>query len=120
MNKCYAGNPTILVAEDDEGTQILLTRAFKKAGSRSQLRFVNDGREAMCYLQGSQQFNNREEFPLPHLVLLEIKMPGMDGFEVLRRIRRERTTQEMIVVMFSSSDEQSDIARAFAGGANSY
>ncbi|MDB6124027.1 MAG: response regulator [Pedosphaera sp.] len=120
MSSLCTENPTILVAEDDDGTQLLLTRAFKKAESRSQLRFVKNGEEAMFYLQGHERYENREAFPFPNLLLLDIKMPRKNGFEVLQWIRKERTAQEMIVVVFSSSDAQSDIDRAFAWGANSY
>jgi CheY-like chemotaxis protein len=120
MTRGCAEAPTILVAEDDEGTQLLVSRAFKKAESRCQLRFVGNGEEAVFYLQGNTRFGNRQDFPFPSLVLLDIKMPRRNGFEVLQWIRKERGAHEMIVVVFSTSEEQSEIDRAFASGANSY
>ncbi len=110
----------ILVAEDDPTDTLLMKRAFAKAGVAVPLHFVRDGQEAIDYLQGQQPFEDRAANPLPSLLLLDLKMPRLDGFQVLEWIRRQSGLRRMLVVIFSSSEELQDVNRAYDLGANSY
>ncbi len=112
--------PTILLVEDDANDVLLIERAFQKAGLGDRLRVARDGQEAILYLSGQGRFANRKEFPLPFLVLLDLKMPGTDGFEVLQWARAEPDLKRLLIVVFTSSDLQADIDRAYELGANSY
>jgi CheY-like chemotaxis protein len=110
----------ILLAEDREEDVLLMRRAFEKANLLNPLYVVRDGVEAMAYLQGEGQFSNRAEYPLPTLMLLDLKMPRRDGFEVLRWIRRHPTLSALRVVVLTSSNEIRDVNRAYELGANSF
>ena len=113
-------NEFILLADDDENDVLLLQRAFKKAGLRDWLRVVTDGEEAINYLAGRGAFADREKYPLPFMMLLDLKMPGTDGFEVLRWARNEPDLKRLLIVVLTSSNLQTDVDRAYELGANSY
>ena len=110
----------ILVAEDDPTDAYFFQRAFRRAGLPVTLHFVRDGEEVIDYLQGSGSFADRTLHPLPQLVLLDLNMPRLDGFQVLAWVRSQPRLNDLQIVMFSSSDEPKDIHRAHALGANSY
>jgi len=110
----------ILLVDDDENDVLLLQRAFKKAGLRDWLRVVTNGAQAIDYLAGQDVYSDREKFPLPFLVLLDLKMPGTDGFEVLRWARNESDLKRLLIVVLTSSNLQTDVDRAYELGANSY
>lgn len=109
-----------LLVEDDPDQVILLRRSFRRANLLNPLQVVTSGEEAIEYLSGTGKFANRVEFPLPSLVLLDLKMPGIDGFDVLLWIRRQPTMASLRVVVLSTSDETRDIDRAYKLGANSF
>src|SRR4051812_49319470 len=111
---------TILVAEDETADAFFLKRAFAKAGVPTTLQFVRDGQEAIEYLAGEGEFANRLVHPLPHLLLLDLKMPRMDGFQVVGWVRQQPLLKRLPVIIFSSSDQEHDINRAYDLGANSY
>jgi CheY-like chemotaxis protein len=113
-------NEFILLVEDDENDVVLLQRAFRKAGLDDWLRVVTNGQEAINYLGGSGSYSDRERFPLPFLMLLDLKIPGTDGFEVLRWARSEPDLKRLLIVVLTSSNLQSDVDRAYELGANSY
>ncbi len=113
-------NQYILLVEDDPNDVLLIQRAFQKAGLREQLQVVRDGREAIAYLSGEAEYADREQYPLPFLLLLDLKMPGTDGFEVLRWVRAEPRLKRLLVVVLTSSNLQADVDRAYELGANSY
>jgi CheY-like chemotaxis protein len=110
----------ILVAEDDLTDAYFFQRAFKRAGIPVTLHFVRDGKEVLGYLQGEGQFADRAAHPLPQLLLLDLKMPRLDGFEVLEWVRKQPEFNDLQLVIFSSSGEPKDINRAYGLGANWY
>ena len=115
-----AANEFILLVDDDENDVLLLQRAFKKAGLHDWLRVATAGQEAIDYLGGQGQYSDRDRFPLPFLMLLDLKMPGTDGFEVLRWARCEPDLKRLLIVVLTSSNLQTDVDRAYELGANSY
>jgi len=111
---------TILLAEDDANDVMLIQRAFQKAGLRNVLKIVRDGDAAIKYLRGDGPYADRDQYPLPFLLLLDLKMPGTDGFEVLEWLRDEAQLKRLLVVVLTSSNLQADVDRAYELGANSY
>ncbi len=110
----------ILVADDDENDVMLLRRAFSRAAISNPLEVVTDGAAALAYLQGEGIYNDRLQYPLPCLLLLDIKMPKKTGFEVLSWIRQDSNLKRMLVVMMSASTQMGDINQSYDLGANSY
>src|SRR4051812_37370748 len=110
----------ILVAEDDENHVFFIRRAFQDAGLLNPAHFVEDGEQAIAYLAGEGKYSNRDEFPLPGLLLLDLKMPNKDGFEVLDWVRAYPTLSALRVVVLTTSGATRDINRAYQLGANSF
>jgi len=110
----------ILVVEDNRDDAALLRRAFIKARVMNPLHFASSGEEAVAYLAGTGKYSNRAEFPLPSLVLLDLQILGMDGFDVLRWIRADVTLKTLHVVVLSSADDMLDVNTAYKLGANSF
>jgi CheY-like chemotaxis protein len=110
----------ILLVEDDPNDVLLIQRAFQKAGLNNSLKVVRNGEEALEYLSGEDAYADRERFPLPFLVLLDLKMPGTDGFEVLAWARSIPNLKRLLVVVLTSSNLQADVDKAYELGANSY
>ena len=115
-----ARNDNILVVDDDVNDVFLLRRAFQRANLAAALRVAQDGEQAVAYLGGQGEYADRERYPLPALMLLDLKMPRKSGFEVLEWLRRQPGLRRLIVVVLSSSNQHSDINRAYDLGANSY
>ena len=111
---------TILYAEDDENDAFFMQRAFTRMGRRGDLRVVLNGQLATDYLTGAGSFANREGFPLPGLLLLDVKMPAMSGLDVLAWVRARPEFNALPVVMLTSSTQETDIAFCAAHGANAY
>ncbi|SPE50829.1 Response regulator receiver protein [Verrucomicrobia bacterium] len=109
----------ILVVEDEPSDTVLMQRAFQKAGVVNPVHVLKDGREAIDYFEGAGRFANREEFPLPCLMLLDLKLPYVRGLDVLKWIRQHPEVG-MIVLVLSSSAEQKDVAGAYLLGANGF
>src|SRR6267378_453186 len=109
----------VLVAEDDPSDVFFLKRAFTLAGVPTVLHFVRDGQEAIDYLEGENGYGDRERHPLPDLVLLDLKMPRMNGFDVLEWLRKQPGLKRLLVTVLTSSDQPQDINRAYDLGANS-
>jgi CheY-like chemotaxis protein len=111
---------TILIAEDDDNDFWFFELAFKKtAGSMSLVR-VNDGVEAIDYLSRERDDADRRKRPNPDLIVLDLNMPRMDGFDVLEWLQKHPQLRSMPAIVLSSSEEEADIERAFQLGANSY
>jgi CheY-like chemotaxis protein len=110
----------ILVAEDDPTDAFFFQRAFRRAGLPVALHFVRDGQEVLDYLQGTGPFADRTVHPLPQLLLLDLNMPRLNGFDVLEWVRQQPGCSSVQVVIFSSSDEAKDINKAYGLGANWY
>src|SRR5215467_13710039 len=113
-------NKIILLVEDDPNDVLLIQRAFQKAGLHNSLKVVRNGDEALEYLSGENSYADRDSFPLPFLVLLDLKMPGTDGFEVLNWIRNCASLKRLLIVVLTSSNLQADVDKAYELGANSY
>lgn len=112
---------TVLLVEDDLNDIFLVKRAFKKARLRKPLQVVTDGQEAIHYLQGEAKYGDRDAYPLPTLIVMDIKMPLKSGFEVLEWVKTaEPPLRRIPVVIVSSSDNPADINRAYELGANAY
>jgi len=110
----------VLIAEDDPSDAFLLKRAFTLANIPATLHFVRDGQEAIDYLQGDDRYKDRAVYPLPDLMLLDLKMPRLNGFDVLTWLRRQPGLKRLLVTVLTSSDQPDDINRAYDLGANSY
>jgi CheY-like chemotaxis protein len=110
----------ILYAEDDESDGYLFQSAFRQAGITQPLVVVRSGKAVIDYLSGNGDYANRTQYPFPCLVLLDVKMPGMSGMEVLKWIRRTPNVSTLVVVMLTSSNQDADIHRAYVQGANGY
>jgi CheY-like chemotaxis protein len=110
----------ILVAEDNEVDVIGLRRAFDKAKLANPLYVVPDGAEAIDYLSGEGKYADRAQYPLPDLLLLDLKMPNKNGLEVLEWIRHQPTLSSLRVVVLTASDQARDVNRAYQLGANSF
>jgi len=110
---------TILLVEDEEGDVFFMQQAMKKAGVLNPLQVASDGQEAIDYFKGTGKFANREEFPLPCLVLLDLKLPRVMGLDVLKWIRQQPEVATIVVIL-TSSKEEADIAAAYRLGANGY
>ena len=110
----------ILHVEDDPNDVLLVGLAFRKAAVTASLQVVNDGEQAVQYLAGQGQFADRQKFPLPALVLLDLKLPRRSGLEVLAWLREQEDLRRLPVVMLTSSSQQADVKRAYDIGLNSY
>jgi two-component system response regulator len=109
----------ILQIEDDPNDVFFLKHAMHKAGVPNPIHVATDGQQAIDYLQGIGKFADREKFPLPCLVLLDLKLPYVMGLEVLKCIRQQHGTT-FIVLILSASRDESDVAKAYALGANGF
>ena len=113
-------NNVLLHVEDDPNDVLLLQRAFKKANLPIAIQAVGDGEKAVSYLSGLEGFADRAQFPMPAIVLLDLKMPRKSGLETLAWIRGEAKLRRLIVVVFTSSRHDEDVGKAYELGANSY
>jgi len=112
--------PTVLHVEDECNDRLLMKIAFKKAGARVDMRGVEDGEEALDYLQGLGAYANRGQYPFPKLVLLDLKLPRKSGLEILAWIRSRPELKNLPVVILSSSEQTVDQQRASELGASHY
>lgn len=111
---------TILLADDCPNDVLLVRAAFARAGFEHTILVVPDGEETLRYLKAEGQYSDRKKFPIPTLLLLDLKMPRIDGFEVLKWIRRHLEWRCLPVIILSNSYYGPDIQRAYDLGANSF
>jgi two-component system response regulator len=110
----------ILLVEDNPDDEALTLRALNKCGVVNEVDVVRNGQDAVDYLFARGKFQDRDAKDLPQLVLLDLKLPMLDGLEVLEIIRREELTCTLPVVIFTSSKEQSDLTKGYRLGVNSF
>ncbi|MBN1555809.1 MAG: response regulator [Phycisphaerae bacterium] len=113
-------NVYILLVEDNEDDIALTIRAFEKQNIANKLIVVKDGAEALDFLFCREQYQNRSAGDLPQVILLDLKLPKVNGLEVLRRIRENSVTKLLPVVILTSSHEEQDLIQGYSLGANSY
>jgi CheY-like chemotaxis protein len=111
---------TILLVEDSEDDVFFMQRAIRLSEVKISLQIVRDGQAAVDYLSGLREYADRRTYPLPSLVLLDLKLPKMLGLDVLRWIRSQPELQTTPVVVLTSSGERSDLERGYRLGANSF
>jgi CheY-like chemotaxis protein len=109
-----------MLVEDNEDDVFLMRRALQGARVVNPLYVVEDGQEALDYLSGAGKFADRDQFPLPAVVFLDLKLPLISGHDVLAWIRQQRELETVVVIVLTSSNEASDLSRCYALGANSY
>jgi len=110
----------VLIAEDEEDYVLLLRRAFSEAKVPNPLFVVSTGAEMMSYLKGDGKYSNRVEYPLPDLLLLDLKLPGFNGLEILGWLRSHPGLSALRVIVLTSSEQMKDINDAYRLGANSF
>jgi CheY-like chemotaxis protein len=113
-------NHSILHVEDREEDVFLLSYAFKRADIKNPVHVAADGQRAIDYLAGAGKFGDRQQFPMPGLVLLDLQLPYKMGLEVLEWIRQQPELKSIIIIVLSSSIHEGDIRRAYELGANAF
>jgi CheY-like chemotaxis protein len=110
----------ILVADDDMNDHFFIGRELEKIVSPTDIQFVTDGEQAVAYVKGDADFANRDRFPSPSIVFLDLKMPRLTGFEVLELLKNSDGVKRIPIVVLSSSSSQEDVDKAYDLGANAY
>lgn len=110
----------ILLVEDNPDDQILTLRALQKSKISTEMVVVNDGAEALDYLFGTGNYTNRDRSEMPQLILLDLKLPKIEGLEVLKQLRANEQTHLLPVVILTTSAEEQDRMQSYSQGANSY
>jgi two-component system, response regulator len=113
-------NRSILLVEDNPDDEALTLRALKKNNIKNEVVVAHDGAEALDYLFGTGKYAGRNTDVLPQVVLLDLKLPKVEGLEVLRRVRADKRTRLLPVVILTSSNEEQDRIDGYGLGANSY
>lgn len=113
-------NTLVLLVEDSDEDYETVTRAFKKSGMGNPVVRCCDGDEALDYLHRRGKFADSKAFPAPGMILLDLNLPGTDGYEVLAEIKHDQDMKTIPVIVLTSSSDQRDIDRCYASGANSY
>ena len=111
---------TILLVDDSENDLFLMRVAFKKAAFNSPLQEVHNGEQAIAYLKGESIYSDRNQYPLPSVMLLDLNMPMKNGFEVLAWVRTQPVFKRLSVIILTASVRDEDVERAFDLGATSY
>ena len=110
----------VLLVEDNPDHAEITMKALEKGGCVKKINIVTDGEQALCYLRGEGDYADRVKFPIPELVLLDIKLPKVDGIEVLRKIKHDPVLKKIPIIILTTSESDKDIANAYTEGANSY
>lgn len=115
-----AKHNTILLVEDDPNDVFLIQRAFRGANLANPIQVLKDGEEAIAYLDGRERYADRNQHPLPVLMLLDLKLPRKSGLDVIDWVRERPGLKRLPIVVLTSSRDHSDVNRAYDLGANSY
>jgi CheY-like chemotaxis protein len=110
----------ILLVEDSEDDVLFMKRAFQAAGIENPVQVVDNGQDAVDYLAGKGKYSDRLAYPLPWIVLLDLRLPRVRGLDVLRWLRDQPAFKELTVIVVTASGEYADIMNAYRLGANSY
>jgi two-component system, response regulator len=110
----------ILLVEDEEAHAELTKRAIRKAGNANRVDVVFNGEQALDYLYNREPYADKRKYPVPGLILLDIKLPGMDGIDVLKTIKKDPDLKRIPVIMLTTSERDEDIVRSYEYYANSY
>ena len=110
----------ILLVEDEAAHAELTERAIRKAGNANRVQIVTDGEEAFDYLYNRGKYKDKVKYPMPGLILLDIKLPGIDGIEVLKKIKENPNLKQIPVIMLTTSEREEDVVRSYEHYANSY
>ncbi len=113
-------NKTILLVEDNPDDELLIKRSLEKHNILNNIIIVRDGVDALDYLLGGGIYQSRNVSEMPQVILLDLKLPRMDGLEVLRRLRANERTKLLPIVILTSSDEEKGMVESYRLGANSY
>ncbi len=113
-------NKAILLVEDDKNDAFFLQYAFEAAGIPNPLVFIDDGQKAIDYLAGAGPYGDRTKFPFPCLVLLDLKLPGKEGLDILRWAQSQPAMRNLLIIVLTSSSDISDVDKAYRLGARSY
>ena len=114
------GRAIILMAEDDPDDRALMIEAFQQARLQGELRTVKDGQELLDYLYNRGEYGVTETAPKPHLILLDLNLPGLAGHEVLVEIKADSILRQIPVVVLTTSLDRQDIVKSYRAGASSY
>ena len=110
----------ILIVEQNENDVVLMQRAFRDAGFKNPFHVSHRGTDLVDYLKGNPPYTDREKFKFPRLVMMALKIPEMDGFEILSWLQRHQECNVIPRIILSASDREEDVQRAYQLGANSY
>ena len=114
-------NPAHILIVDDNRMDIeLILDAFEEGHLENRVNVAENGQQALDYLFGEREYADRLKYPIPNLILLDLKMPGIDGHQVLHRIKEEKALKRIPVIILTSSKEEGDRALSYDCGANSY
>jgi two-component system, response regulator len=111
---------SVLIVEDEPAHAELTKRAMRKAGNANRIDIVQSGEEALDYLFNQGKYKDKSEYPVPGLIVLDIKLPGIDGIDVLKRVKTDDQLKSIPVIMLTTSEQEKDIAMSYKYHANSY
>lgn len=111
---------SILLVEDEPSDSLLIQRAFKSNNVENPIIHLKDGQQALDYLLGEEIYSDREQFPIPGLILLDLNLPKVKGLKVLDKIKKTPILKRIPTIVLSASDQSSDINQAYDSGANGY
>ena len=111
---------TILLVEDEAADSLLIQRAFEQAGVQNPIQTLANGDKVLSYLEGIGEYNDRNKYPMPVFILLDLKLPGMSGLQLLKWIRTRKELRRIPVVVLTSAEEDASVQSAYEAGANSY
>ncbi len=120
LGECMAEKKVILIVEDNPDDELLIIRALKKNSISNEIVVNHDGAEALNYLFGEGPYKDRDMRIMPHVTLLDLKLPKLSGLDVLQKVRANEKTRGLPIVILTSSDEHKDLLECYKYGANSY